>query len=108
MQIQPTPPPPGSQPAGRATVLLVDDGPENRMLIRAILERAGYQVLVADSGAAGLHLLEQHQPDLIVLDYMMPEMDGAEVARRVRARERTQDVPIIMLTASHEEPHIEE
>jgi sigma-B regulation protein RsbU (phosphoserine phosphatase) len=108
MQIQPTRSPPGSEPGARATVLLVDDGPENRMLIRAILERAGYQVLVADSGAAGLHLLEQHQPDLIVLDYMMPEMDGAEVARRVRARERTQDVPIIMLTASHEEPHIEE
>jgi sigma-B regulation protein RsbU (phosphoserine phosphatase) len=108
MQTQPTRPPPGTEPGARATVLLVDDGPENRMLIRAILERAGYIVLVADSGAAGLRILEQQQADLIVLDYMMPEMDGAEVARRVRATEALQDIPIIMLTASQEEPHIEE
>jgi sigma-B regulation protein RsbU (phosphoserine phosphatase) len=78
------------------------------MLLRAILDRAGYQVLVADSGAAALGLLDEHSPDLMVLDFMMPEMDGAEVARRVRARPESQDLPIIMLTASQEEPHIEE
>jgi sigma-B regulation protein RsbU (phosphoserine phosphatase) len=92
----------------RATLLLVDDGPENRMFLRAMLERAGYRVLVADSGPVGLRLLEEHGADLIVLDYMMPEMDGAEVARRVRARDDTREVPILMLTASSEEPHIEE
>lgn len=107
MQSPPTRPRP-TQPGARPTVLLVDDGPENRMLLRAILERAGYQVLVGDSGAAGLSLLEQHGADLIVLDYMMPEMDGAEVARRVRARDESRDIPILMLTASSEEPHIEE
>jgi sigma-B regulation protein RsbU (phosphoserine phosphatase) len=108
MQTQPTRAPGPSEPGALGTVLLIDDGPENRMLLRAILERAGYRVLTADSGQAGLGLLEQHLPDLIVLDYMMPEMDGAEVARRVRAAEKTQDIPIIMLTASQEEPHIEE
>jgi sigma-B regulation protein RsbU (phosphoserine phosphatase) len=86
----------------------VDDGPENRMFLRAVLERGGYRVLVADCGEAGLAVLAQQQPDVIVLDYMMPDLDGPAVARRVRAAERTRDIPIIMLTASHEEPHIEE
>src|SRR5882757_6569588 len=107
MENQPKPvPPPGQGNAG-ATVLLIDDGAENRLFLRTILDRAGYRVLVADCGEAGLNLLAQHQPDLIVLDYMMPDMDGPDVARRVRAAERTRDVPIIMLTASQEEPHIE-
>jgi sigma-B regulation protein RsbU (phosphoserine phosphatase) len=91
----------------RGTILVVDDGPENRLFLRAMLERGGYRVLVADCGEAALALLDE-QPDLIVLDYMMPGMDGPDVARRVRAGEKSQDVPIIMLTASHEEPHIEE
>lgn len=104
---QPTQAPPPLEGEARATVLLIDDGAENRLFLRTILDRAGYRVLVADCGQAGLNLLAQDQPDLIVLDYMMPDMDGPDVARRVRQLERTRDIPIIMLTASQEEPHIE-
>jgi phosphoserine phosphatase RsbU/P len=92
----------------RATVLAVDDARDNRLLLRMMLERAGYRALVVDSGGEALRVLEDEQPAVIVLDYMMPEMDGAEVARRVRATPKTCEVPIIMLTASHEEHHIEE
>jgi sigma-B regulation protein RsbU (phosphoserine phosphatase) len=104
--------PPPSPPASRAlplrpSVLLVDDGPENRLLLRAILDGAGYRVLLAEDGAAGLAMLERERVDLMVLDYMMPGMDGAEVARRVRLDPRRGGLPIIMLTASQEEPHIE-
>ena len=91
----------------RPSVLLIDDGPENRLLLRAILDRAGYRVLVAEDGASGLELLERERIDLMVLDYMMPGMDGAEVARRVRLDPERRELPIIMLTASQEEPHIE-
>ncbi len=94
--------------AAKASILLVDDGPENRMLLRALLDRAGYRVVVADSGPAGLDLLQREDVELIVLDYMMPGMDGPEVARRVRRDGRTGQIPIIMLTASQEEVHIEE
>jgi phosphoserine phosphatase RsbU/P len=107
MQTPPTSPVDGRGAPAQASVLLVDDGPENRMLLRAILSRAGYRVLVAEDGAAGLAMLERESVDLMVLDFMMPGMDGAEVARRVRRDQGRSELPIIMLTASQEEPHIE-
>jgi sigma-B regulation protein RsbU (phosphoserine phosphatase) len=98
---------PASAPAARLSVLLVDDGAENRLLLSAILDWAGYKVLMAEDGPSGLALLRRERVDLLVLDYMMPGMDGAEVARRVRQDAERADLPIIMLTASQEEPDIE-
>jgi phosphoserine phosphatase RsbU/P len=100
-------PPANRENPVKASVLLVDDGPENRLLLRALLDRGGYRVVVAEAGPAALDLLGREKIDLIVLDYMMPGMDGPEVARRIRRDGRTADIPIIMLTASQEEPHIE-
>ena len=77
-------------------VLLVDDEPPIQRFVRAELEAQGYRVLTASSGAEALARLDADRPDLLLLDVMMPEMDGFEVLRRLRA---TSAVPVIMLTA---------
>ena len=82
-------------------VLVVDDDPTVTDVVSAYLQGAGLEALTAADGAAALRAEEQDRPDLIVLDLMMPGMDGLEVARRVR--ERRPEVPIIMLTALGEE-----
>ncbi len=82
------------------TVLVVDDETPLRELIRAYLEREGYTVHEAPNGREALTLTAQVQPDVMVLDLMLPEIDGIEVCRRVRA---TSDVYIIMLTARADE-----
>ena len=81
---------------GTATILVVDDERKIRDLVRSYLEREGYAVLVADSGQGALEALERANPDLVVLDLMLPDVSGEEVARSVRSHS---DVPIIMLTA---------
>jgi DNA-binding response OmpR family regulator len=79
-----------------ARVLIVDDDPAIRKFIRANLEARDYEVLLAPDGEAALTLLEKEKPDLIILDIMMPNIDGFEVCRRVREWSK---VPIIMLSA---------
>ena len=97
-----------SDPLARPIVLVIDDGPDNRLLLRALLERGGYRPVLADSGIAGLASLDRETPALILLDYMMPDMPGPEVARRIRARPGGGDIPIVLLTASADEAHVEE
>jgi len=81
-------------------VLVVDDEPKIVDLVKLYLERDGYQVLTARDGHAALESMRDEQPDLVVLDLMLPGIDGVEVCRRVR---RESNVPIIMLTARAEE-----
>jgi DNA-binding NtrC family response regulator len=83
----------------RAKVLLVDDQPANLDVLRRVLEHDGYQVLLAPNGEVALKNAARAQPDLILLDVMMPEMDGYEVCRRLKAAEETRDIPIIFCTA---------
>jgi len=85
---------------GTATILVVDDERKIRDLVRAYLEREGYAVLVADSGERALEALERAHPDLVVLDLMLPDIAGEEIARTVRSHS---NVPIIMLTAKASE-----
>lgn len=80
-------------------ILVVDDDPENQLLIRVILQREGYRVDVQDSGADGLAALQRERFDLVVLDVMMPDMNGFEVYRRLQADVKTRGIPVIMLTA---------
>ena len=82
----------------RPTVLVVDDTPQNLALMRDLLQEH-YQVKLAPSGARALHLVAASAPDLILLDIMMPEMDGYEVCRRLKADPLTAEVPVIFLTA---------
>jgi DNA-binding response OmpR family regulator len=77
-------------------ILIVDDDPSIRKFIRANLEVRDYDVLLAADGESALNILEKDQPDLIILDIMMPKMDGFEVCRRVREWSK---IPIIMLSA---------
>ena len=83
-----------------ARILVVDDVPENRRLLEAILAPQGYDLLSAGDGAAALELVDSARPDLVLLDILMPPPDGYEVCRRLRDREKTAVLPVIMLTSS--------
>lgn len=80
-------------------VVVVEDDPMISNLVKLKMEKSGYEVVVGENGRLGLELIGQHLPDLVILDVMMPIMDGFEVLRRIRADERTRDIPVIMLTA---------
>ena len=87
--------------ASRGTILVIDDEDAVQRLVRFPLEREGYRVLGAMSGEDGLRLVEAERPDLVLLDLMLPGMDGIEVCRRLRVLSAT--LPIIMLTARDDE-----
>ena len=82
------------------TILIVEDDENTRSLIALYLEREGFLPVTADDGARGLEQAAKHRPDLVVLDLMIPKVDGWEVCRRLRQHS---DVPVIMLTARGEE-----
>jgi PleD family two-component response regulator len=84
------------------TVLVVDDNPKNVQVLGTILMDAKYRVAVANNGAMVFEVLKKLRPDLILLDIMMPEMDGYEVCRRLKADPGTHEIPIIFLTAKTE------
>lgn len=81
------------------TIMVVDDNPDIITIVKTILEGKGYQVLSASSGQELLNLLTDRKPDLIILDIMMPEMDGLEVLGRLKAVTETASIPVILLTA---------
>jgi CheY-like chemotaxis protein len=83
-------------------VLVVDDVERNLQLLTQILQSKGHEVMQAANGAAALAQLETRIPDVILLDLMMPGMDGLEVCQQLKAKARTQDLPIIFLTAANE------
>jgi len=80
-------------------VLVIDDHASSRLTAVALLSVEGYQVLEADSGPAGLKLVIESNPDLILLDVMMPGMDGFEVCRRLKEDEQTRLIPVVFITA---------
>ena len=84
-------------------ILVVDDDKSIVKVVRAYLEQSGYQVLTATDGEAALHMLRHERPDLVVLDLMMPNRDGWDVTRIVRADRTLAATPIIMLTARVED-----
>jgi diguanylate cyclase (GGDEF)-like protein len=83
--------------AGR--ILVIEDDPSLQVLLRMQLEKSGYGVAVAGDGEEGLQAVEAAPPDLILMDVMMPKMDGHEVCRRLKSNQRTRQIPIIMLTS---------
>jgi two-component system alkaline phosphatase synthesis response regulator PhoP len=80
-------------------VLVVDDEPDFVAVVQSNLEKEGFEVDVAYNGVEGLEKVKTFQPDCIVLDVMMPEMDGFEVCKELKKDEATSDIPIVMLTA---------
>jgi len=84
-------------PAGK--ILLVEDHPLNFMLVRDLLEHAGFEVLHAATGKAALAAARGERPDLVLMDVRLPDMDGLEVTRLLKAAPETSDLPIVVLTA---------
>ncbi|WP_411382040.1 putative bifunctional diguanylate cyclase/phosphodiesterase [Pseudomonas sp. MPB26] len=89
---------------GDSVLLVVDDYPKNLISMRALLQREDWQVITAGSGPEALELLLAHEVDLVLLDVMMPGMDGFEVARFMRGSQRTRMTPIIFLSADAQSP----
>ena len=85
-----------------ATILIVDDEPKNRRLLEALLRPEGYSTISAANGEEALAAIAQRAPDLILLDVMMPGMDGHQVASTLKASHATASIPIIMLTAQND------
>ena len=89
--------------AGQPTVLVVEDEPAQREVLGYNLEAEGFRVAKAENGEEALILVDEEQPDIIVLDWMLPNVSGIEVCRQLKTRADTRDVPIIMLSARSEE-----
>jgi DNA-binding response OmpR family regulator len=80
-------------------ILVVDDDPAIRSLVTDSLEIEGYEVFVAEDGFSGLRAIEAHRPDCVLLDVMMPGLDGHQVLQRIRSAEDSPALPVVMLTA---------
>src|SRR5579862_8050895 len=89
---------------GKGTVVVIDDEKDLIELVRYNLEKEGFDVIGAMNGEAGLEIARQHRPNLILLDLMLPGMDGLEVCRRIRSDNATVRIPVIILTAKADEP----
>lgn len=87
-------------------ILAVDDEKHIVRLVQVNLERAGYEVVTANDGKEALEKVQQENPDLVVLDVMMPYMDGFEVLQNLRRNPSTRDIPVIMLTAKAQDADV--
>ena len=103
----------GAEPANaesflpQSTVLIVDDNPQNVELLTAFLESLPVKIVTAGDGVEALRRVEEHHPDLILLDIMMPHMSGFQVCKRLKGDPRTRDIQILMVTALNELGDIE-
>jgi CheY-like chemotaxis protein len=90
-----------------AKVLIVDDDPGIRMLLSKFLQREGFETVMAQNGLEGVEFAKKHQPDLIIMDVVMPQMDGLTAARLIKFYKPLSDVPILFLTAKDADKEIE-
>jgi len=95
----------GSSLEAPDTVLVIDDSPENRLLLSSQLSMEGYQILQAHDGYDGLRIAREHNPEIILLDVMMPDINGFEVCKQLKAEPTTHLIPIIMVTALRDIKH---
>jgi type IV pilus assembly protein PilB len=99
----PAAPAPEAEPAGPPRILLADDDPQMRRLIRSVLQREGFEIVEAADGLDALDAVERGRFDLVILDLDMPRLDGFGVLEELRAQMRTASLPVIVLTAQHGE-----
>ena len=90
---------PGAEAAGRPLVLVVDDEPDMQETLRALLEFGGYDVILAEDGQKGLAMAQARLPNAMILDIMLPKMDGFQVCRLLKFDEKFRDIAIVILTA---------
>src|SRR5688572_32899143 len=88
-------------------VVLAEDDPELQARARLALKRAGFTVTVVGNGQEALDAIRQEPPDVVLLDWMMPELDGPETCRRLKSDPRTAKIPVIFLTAKSQEAEIQ-
>ena len=81
-------------------ILVIDDDPSIRLLLNDVLESEGFDVVTVDDGFAGLRAIESEHPDCVILDVMMPGIDGHDVLKRIRATLGGPELPVVMLTAA--------
>jgi DNA-binding response OmpR family regulator len=91
----------------RKKILLVDDSATTLMMEQMVLRGQSYQIVTAKNGREAVAAAEREKPDLILLDVVMPEMNGFEACRRIREQDATANVPIIMVTTKGEEQNVE-
>ena len=87
----------------KTSILIADDEPNQLELMDFNLTNAGFSIIKASNGIHALELIENHSPDLIILDWMMPKMSGIDVCRTLRSRSETKQIPIIILSARSED-----
>ena len=92
--------------AERGVILIVDDTPDNLALLSDALDEVGYMVLVALDGLSALSRIQRRRPDLILLDAMMPGLDGFETCQRIKADAATADIPVLFMTALTDSEHV--
>jgi two-component system alkaline phosphatase synthesis response regulator PhoP len=91
---------------GRPRVLIVEDEPHIRLSLELLLDRAGYDTIAATDGEEGLALVRQLRPDVVLLDVMMPKLNGYEVCRAITSDSGLRFIPVIMLTAKAQEVEV--
>jgi two-component system, sensor histidine kinase and response regulator len=90
----------------RGVVLVIDDDPMVCDIIEGFLYQDEYEMTFAHSGSEALEIIDSTQPDIILLDVLMPEMDGFEVCRRLKSNEKWRDIPVIIVTGLHEKTDV--
>src|SRR3990167_4138721 len=98
----------GEHPDRRATIVVVDDEPDSLNFLLDTLDRAGMTVLVASDGQGALDLLQQITPDLVLMDAMMPVMNGFAACRQLKKDKRFEHLPVIFMTGLSETEHVVE
>ena len=94
--------------SARETVLLIEDSESTRFVYREFLEENGYHVLEAEDGRSGLGLIHAHNPDIVILDLILPDIHGLEVLKQIRLDENTRDLPVLVLTSVKETENMQE
>lgn len=96
------------QPTPKGVVLIVDDTPDNLALLSDALDDVGYMVLVAMDGSSALERMQRRRPDVILLDAVMPGLNGFETCRRIKAQPELADIPVLFMTALTDSEHVVE
>src|SRR5205823_11522878 len=86
--------------AGAVKILYIEDNEDNVYMLRRRLERAGFAVVIASNGTSGIAMASSEQPDLILMDLSLPDVDGWEATRRIKANPATKHIPVIAITAN--------
>ncbi len=95
------------KPASKARLLIVEDDPNSQWVLCALLKRLGFECRVANDGQEALEAVDQFRPEVILMDLMMPRLNGLEATRRLKSDERTRQIPILVLTGDWTSRNIE-